>query len=67
METLHRFAARPEYRRPVVIRVVEYRGSYLGRWDTRRECIFGEESRDPDEAAASAYTAFLESRGIDPC
>ena len=67
METLHRFPPRDEYRRAVVIRVVEYRGSYHGRWDTRRECIFGEPEGTPEGAAASAYTAFLLSRGIDPC
>ena len=64
-KTIHRFPPTPEYRKAVIIRVTEKRGIYLGRWETPKECIFGEAVRDADEVAASAYTAFLKSRNIE--
>ena len=63
--TCHRFPPIPGGKRNVIIRVVEYNNTFLGRWESRRECIYGNVEIEPECAAASAYTALLEARGID--
>ena len=66
METRHRFPPIPGEKRNVVIRVVEYRGNYVGRWDTSRGCIIGDEASDPSTAAASAYQEVIQTYGTEP-
>lgn len=67
METTYRFDPHPEYHRAIIIRVTEQDGLFLGRRETATGTIWGEVSRDRDEAIATAFAAFLVSRGIDPC
>ena len=65
--TRHRFPAPEGRKRAVVIQVTEHDGYCIGRHVSNRgrDCIFGEATPfGPEAAAASAFYAYLDVKGI---